>query len=111
MDPHARDPRADALDTIHQGLPHDGEVEALPRRLQVGIIRRDAPPVAHVHGPGRDPGTLRRIMIIDPAVPESECRVVEGPMEGLPRRDGRAIDGNGPPTAVVRESAEVQIVF
>jgi hypothetical protein len=50
-------------------------------------------------------------MIIGPAVPESERRVAEGVMEGLPRRDGRAINGNGPPTAVVRESAEVQIVF
>jgi hypothetical protein len=103
--------RADALDTIHQGIPHDGEVGTLPSRLQIGIIRRDPPPLSHIHRPGRDAGALWGIMIVDPAVPEIERRIPEGAMEGLPCLEGRSIDGNRTPTAVVRMIAIVEIVF
>jgi hypothetical protein len=111
MDPQACGTRPEELDTIHQGIHYDGEVGTLPRRLQIGIIRRDPPPVAHIHRPGRDAGALWGIMIVDPALPEIECCVPEGTMEGLPRRKGRSIDGNGTPTAVVRMIAIVKIVF
>src|SRR6266567_1832123 len=64
-----------------------------------------------MHRPGRDAGAFRSIVIVDPAVPEIERRVPKGAMERLPRLDGWSIDGNGPPTAVVRVIAEVTIIF
>jgi hypothetical protein len=50
-------------------------------------------------------------MIVDPAISEIERRVPEVAMEWLPRLEGRSIDGNGTPTAMVRMIAIVGIVF
>ena len=113
LDLDAADMRAVAfeLELRHQGMADDGEVGAAARRLEVAVVGRDADAGAAVDRIRRRAGSLGRVVILAPAVAETDGGVFQGAIDRAPVGDGRAIDRDRAGLAVIGRVAEIDVGF
>src|SRR5216683_5271239 len=70
---HRNRVRAVKVDAINQRVTDFLEIGAVARRLQVGVVGRDANAVAAVDRVRRYAGARRRVMVLGPSVAERDC--------------------------------------
>src|SRR5918994_6153635 len=96
---------------VDHGIADDRQVGAVARRLEVSVVDRDAQALGVVDRVGRHAGSLRRVVVVAPAVAQRHRRFHQGAVDVAPLRDGRAIDRDRAALAVIGRVTEIDIAF
>src|SRR6266849_4394609 len=99
------------LDAIDQCVTDDREIGAVARRLQVGVVGRDANAVAAVDRVRRYAGTRRRGMVLGPSVAERDCRIGQRLVNRAPALARRTVGRDWSAASMIGELSEVLVVF
>src|SRR5918995_2648261 len=96
---------------VDHGIADDRQVGAVARRFEVTVIDRNAQALSAVDRVGRHAGSLRRVVVVAPAVAQRHRRFHQSAVDVAPLLDGRAIDRDRAALAVIRRIAEIDIAF
>src|SRR4029079_8640462 len=88
------------LYSIDQGIADDPKIVAVARRLQIAVIGGNAASGLAVDGVRRDAGTLRRVLVVVPAIAEAKSCLAQRTVDVSPIWYRRAIDRNRTRVAV-----------
>src|SRR5712692_9240244 len=100
---HSSRIRAVKVDAINQRVTDYLEIGAVARRLQVGVVGRDAYAVAAVDRIRRHAGARGRVMVVGPSVAERDCGVGQRLVNRAPALARRAVDRDWSATPMISE--------
>jgi hypothetical protein len=98
-------------DGVDQGIADDVEIGAATRRLQIAVIGGDPQSGLAVDGIGRDAGAGRRVVILTPAIAESERGRAQRPVDIAPIRDRSSIHRDRTAITVIGRVGEILVGF
>ena len=90
-------------------MADDREVLPAARRLEIAVVGRDADTRPAVDRIGRGAGSLRRVVVLAPAVAERDRGILQRAVDPAPIGDGRAIDRDRAAVAMIGRGTEIDV--
>ena len=103
------EPVALEFDALHQGIADNPQILAAARGLQIAVIGGDAAPGLAVDGVGRNAGSGRCVVVVAPAIAETQRGLTQRAIDISPIRHRRAIHRDRAAIAVIGRIPEILV--